>query len=91
MMKSSFSGMTAEKVRAVSLGVKNEHWEQIKNRFREDHPYEAFSEEFSDRVREVLGGFECEECQTLDYELKPIGDTGENVCRKCSEAEDEVY
>jgi hypothetical protein len=71
--------------------VKNEHWQEIKNRFREDHPYESFCEEFTDRVRQVIGDFECEECQTLDYELKPIGETGENVCRKCSEAEDEIY
>ena len=72
--------------------IKDEHWATIANAVeKRDRAYEGYYEDFSDEVFSVMSGYKCEQCDTLDYELKPIGDTGENLCQSCGEEDEEVY
>lgn len=72
--------------------IKDEHWATIATAVEtRDTAYEGYYEDFSDSVSNVMSDYKCEQCDTLDYELKNAGDTGENICKGCGEEEDEVY
>ena len=74
------------------FNVKDEHWLTIANAVETmDRNYESYYETFSDEVYQVMSDYKCEQCDTLDYELKNAGDTGENICKGCGEEEDKVY